>query len=487
MSSVSALTRVKLRLYGGLSAATGANVPASVYPVAGTAWTESGTGSITWHTKPVSGTTALAPTTITDNVVRAYEWDITAYVQGEKAANRNLVSLVVKSGAASTPYVTFASKEATAGNRPQLLVTSTGARNALFVTASATLNPSESAIQTRLQGLGFTVTVKAASSSTAVTTADANGKALVVISSTVAPANVLAKFRDVPVPVIDWESDILDDMGMTGAAAGTDFGTLTAQTNINIVTPGHPLAAGLSGSTPVVGAASSFTWGKPNANAFRVATLNGDATKYVIFGYEVGAAMPGLPAPARRVALFLSDATAAGLNAGGWSLFDAAVKWAADTPVAPTLNSLTPAAGPVGTSVTINGYNFGGTQGTSTLTFNGLAAVPTAWSANRIVAPVPAGATTGAVVLTVNGLAGNGLTFTVEIPPADTDGDGLPDAWEMQYFGNLGQTAGGDPDGDGLTNLQEYQQGRNPTKVAQPDDGNGVNLKVHTPLIPPSQ
>jgi len=46
----------------------------------------------------------------------------------------------------------------------------------------------------------------------------------------------------------------------------------------------------------------------------------------------------------------------------------------------------------------------------------------------------------------------------------DTDGDGLPDAWEMQYFGNLDQTAAGDPDADGLTNLQEYQMGARPDK-----------------------
>ncbi|MES2308388.1 MAG: hypothetical protein V4507_05965, partial [Verrucomicrobiota bacterium] len=45
----------------------------------------------------------------------------------------------------------------------------------------------------------------------------------------------------------------------------------------------------------------------------------------------------------------------------------------------------------------------------------------------------------------------------------DTDGDGLPDSWEMTNFGNLSQTASGDFDGDGKTNLQEYQGGSNPS------------------------
>jgi alpha-tubulin suppressor-like RCC1 family protein/predicted small metal-binding protein len=45
----------------------------------------------------------------------------------------------------------------------------------------------------------------------------------------------------------------------------------------------------------------------------------------------------------------------------------------------------------------------------------------------------------------------------------DTDLDGLPDAWEMQYFGNLTHNGNEDADGDGLTNLQEYQAGTDPT------------------------
>ena len=45
----------------------------------------------------------------------------------------------------------------------------------------------------------------------------------------------------------------------------------------------------------------------------------------------------------------------------------------------------------------------------------------------------------------------------------DLDGNGLPDSWEIAYFGHIGNDPNGDPDGDGLTNLQEYQGGTNPT------------------------
>jgi hypothetical protein len=48
----------------------------------------------------------------------------------------------------------------------------------------------------------------------------------------------------------------------------------------------------------------------------------------------------------------------------------------------------------------------------------------------------------------------------------DANGNGIPDWWEMYYFGNLNQTASGDRDGDGVNNLNEYLEGTNPTNAA---------------------
>jgi hypothetical protein len=45
----------------------------------------------------------------------------------------------------------------------------------------------------------------------------------------------------------------------------------------------------------------------------------------------------------------------------------------------------------------------------------------------------------------------------------DSDGDGLPDAWEIRYFGNLTTASGAmDSDGDGISNAAEYRAGTNP-------------------------
>jgi len=81
--------------------------------------------------------------------------------------------------------------------------------------------------------------------------------------------------------------------------------------------------------------------------------------------------------------------------------------------LSPSITSLNPTTGPLGTSVTIAGANFGSTQGSSTVTFNGTPATPTSWSDPSIVVPVPNGATTGNVVVTVGGVPSNGTNFVV--------------------------------------------------------------------------
>jgi hypothetical protein len=79
----------------------------------------------------------------------------------------------------------------------------------------------------------------------------------------------------------------------------------------------------------------------------------------------------------------------------------------------PSISSLSPTSAALGASVTITGTNFGGSQGASTVKFNGTAAAPTSWNATTIVAPVPTGASSGNVVVTVGGAASNGVAFTV--------------------------------------------------------------------------
>ena len=88
---------------------------------------------------------------------------------------------------------------------------------------------------------------------------------------------------------------------------------------------------------------------------------------------------------------------------------------------APVIKTTSVSSGAEKTPVTITGTNFGSTQEkTSTVTFNKTPATPTSWNDTTIVVPVPAGASTGDIVVTVGGLASNGVTFTVGTPPAIT-------------------------------------------------------------------
>ena len=91
---------------------------------------------------------------------------------------------------------------------------------------------------------------------------------------------------------------------------------------------------------------------------------------------------------------------------------------------APSITSLSPTSGMVGTSVTIVGTNFGATQGTSTVTFNGTTATAASWSASSIAVVVPSGATTGNVIVNVGGVNSNGVSFAVtKIPTGWLDAD----------------------------------------------------------------
>lgn len=59
------------------------------------------------------------------------------------------------------------------------------------------------------------------------------------------------------------------------------------------------------------------------------------------------------------------------------------------------------------------------------------------------------------------------VTLTVSLPNPDSDGDGMPDAWEVANGTNPGlNDANADPDGDGMSNLREYWAGTSPTNAA---------------------
>jgi YD repeat-containing protein len=85
------------------------------------------------------------------------------------------------------------------------------------------------------------------------------------------------------------------------------------------------------------------------------------------------------------------------------------------TPAAPTLTNLAPASGKIGSTITLTGTGFSATASQNVVKFNDVEATVTNATATSLTVTVPAGATSGDVTVTVNGLHSTGLHFDVTI------------------------------------------------------------------------
>jgi gliding motility-associated-like protein len=86
----------------------------------------------------------------------------------------------------------------------------------------------------------------------------------------------------------------------------------------------------------------------------------------------------------------------------------------------PVITSFTPISGPVGTTVTIEGTNFGTTPSDNIVLFGTVQAAVSAATSTQLAVIVPVGATTQLIYVTANGLTANsGTSFTITAPTSD--------------------------------------------------------------------
>lgn len=84
------------------------------------------------------------------------------------------------------------------------------------------------------------------------------------------------------------------------------------------------------------------------------------------------------------------------------------------SPGGPSITQIAPSSAHVGDSVLIQGSHFGGSQGSSTISFNGASAGTAAsWSDTSISVKVPSGASSGPVMVTAAGKRSNGFGFNL--------------------------------------------------------------------------
>lgn len=197
--------------------------------------------------------------------------------------------------------------------------TSSGNRKATMVVRGAgTATAGDEIMIGRIKAHGFAEVVVV--SDAAVTAQSVTGSDLVVISSSAESGPLQAKLKDIPIPVLCVEDAEFTKMGM--ASAGDHTAGIT-----QVVIVGGPLVGTASGTLTISSKTGELGWGTPAASAIKGATLPGDGNKLVVFGYEKGAQMTSLVAPARRAGFAIREQLAANLNADGIKLFDSILEW----------------------------------------------------------------------------------------------------------------------------------------------------------------
>lgn len=229
----------------------------------------------------------------------------------------------VRSSAVGTETYTVQAGGTTLGDRARASYEAPRVRQALFVTGSLTLGPGDSAIAALLDQLGFDVVLRTAP---ATTPADAAGKQLVVVSSTITSGDLGGRLNGITQPILNLEPFVGAAMGLNGSAS-TSFGTVAAQRQFAMratpIVAGTPLAPGLR---LTLSQGEEIGFSVPGSAAEVVATTATNDNRPVAYVYDAGDTLAnGTTAAGPRGFLGLRNDTARSLNASGRTMLETLV------------------------------------------------------------------------------------------------------------------------------------------------------------------
>ncbi|MCS7460923.1 S-layer homology domain-containing protein [Paenibacillus doosanensis] len=196
-------------------------------------------------------------------------------------------------------------------------------------TSNPDFRKDDNMVVNRLQSLGFEVDRLA---STKITAEAFEGYDLAYIGWSTNPKYVKKKLKSLPIPIIYSHSRTMGDADLSSVSENANA---DMQTEISIVKPDHPLAAGLSGDVQVHYEPYRLTYGVPSKDAIVVATVKGEPNKATIFAYEKGSKnIQGETVPARSAFFFTNLGTQMNDYATDefWKLFDAEALWVIQNP-----------------------------------------------------------------------------------------------------------------------------------------------------------
>jgi Bacterial Ig-like domain (group 2)/IPT/TIG domain/Beta-propeller repeat/Kelch motif/Galactose oxidase, central domain len=230
------------------------------------------------------------------------------------------------------------------------------------------------------------------------------GASVTISGSYFGTAQGQVSFNGTPAFVTSWADSTITASVPTGATTGS----VTVTTQVGLTSNGvsfavAPAITGLSLNSGPVGATitvSGMSFGATQGSS--VVAFNG--TIATVTNWTASSISTTVPAGATTGNVVV---TVSGVNSNG-------INFRVLPP--PVINGISPNLGQATTPVTIAGTGFGATRGQSTVTFNGVPAAVTSWSDTSLVSAVPVSATTGNVVVTLDGVASNGVNFTVAAP-----------------------------------------------------------------------